>query len=209
MNKNTFKPDESEKAKSHLRSRQEREVRQCSECAETKRLVFFKGRLVRRLEFIQVSFSTSCKECLKETYETKSLSKKAMVARAAKAKIGREDPKNELKLNDVRVLLECPCYFCGSRNEIKIERKHEAFKFSRANSVPICKRCRAVRTTMPYSAWKHFAPIMRNLESSGEFSGWDGLKGESCKPRSASRLYGMRTNHPSRSRSRRQSQRDP
>jgi 5-methylcytosine-specific restriction endonuclease McrA len=51
----------------------------------------------------------------------------------------------DLTMEDVEVLMNAPCHYCGDKNNPQIDRKDNARGYTRDNVVPACKRCNTVK----------------------------------------------------------------
>lgn len=173
-----FPLDQSDEAKSRLEFRRDNEMRTCKQCGTEKWLRDFHGHIIKHMEFLQVSFLNTCKQCRAP----------GNVARVKKAK--KSDPiyaractywrrsklkgiPSDLKLRDIRILLTCPCYYCGGRDsEITIDRKDSDGGYTRNNTVPCCFRCNTLKSDMPLEAWHRLVPAIRNIAKLGIFGIW-------------------------------------
>lgn len=175
---NTFQSHEAERAKEHLEARKRAEHRTCTKCGLQKLLGEFRGRVIRHMGFLQVSFRTSCLACTRpEVAAQVKLAKKKDRAYARACVYWRRSKrmgiKSDLRLSDVRMLLSCPCYYCGgTESEATIDRKRSDLGYTKDNIVACCYRCNTIKSDMPAEAWKHIAPVIRNAAKLGLFGEW-------------------------------------
>ncbi len=175
---NKFSLEQRTLAEELLETRKVGEKRTCKECGKEDFLGEFSGRVIKHLTFLQVSFSTLCKTC----------SNKENVIRVKKAR--KENPdyvrtcmywkrskrmgvKSDLKLRDVRMMLRCPCYYCGTSDSIiTLDRKDSMDGYTRKNTVPCCLRCNMIKSDMPWEAWQKLIPAVKNVAKLGLFGRW-------------------------------------
>lgn len=80
---------------------------------------------------------------------------------------------NDLDRAFVKSALDQPCTYCGTTDiKMTLDRKDNGAAHMKANTVPACLRCNYVRGAMPYTAWLHLVPAVREAVSLGLFGDW-------------------------------------
>jgi hypothetical protein len=76
----------------------------------------------------------------------------------------------------VRSLIANGCRYCGLTNlRMTLDRVDNELAHTRANVVPCCIRCNYIRGSMPYAAWVHIVPAIREAVALGLFGDWRSL----------------------------------
>lgn len=177
--KNTFSLDQRELAEKRLEERRDKERRRCKECGKDRVLREFGGRIIKHLTCLQVSFLNSCKECYNRN-NTKAVGKARKhnqdYARVCKywARSRKMGVKSDLKLKDVKMILQCPCYYCEATDGMMtLDRKDSKDGYVKNNTVPCCLRCNMLKSDMPWEAWQRLIPAVRNVAKLGLFGDWN------------------------------------
>lgn len=80
---------------------------------------------------------------------------------------------NDLDLSFVEILISQGCSYCGETQlRIALDRIDNTQAHSKSNVVPSCIRCNYLRGSMPYAAWLHLAPAVREAREQGLFGAW-------------------------------------
>lgn len=162
----------------HLEKRQQTEKRVCVVCKTEKLLTMFSGHVIKHMEYLFVSFRTTCKKCDSQKNVKNVATAKAHDDAYRRAcgywnKVRNKGQKSNLKLSDIRMLLGCPCYYCRSRDsEITLDRKDSSIGYLKSNVVPCCWRCNTLKSDMPWDAWVYLAPAVYHASKLGLFGKW-------------------------------------
>jgi len=82
-------------------------------------------------------------------------------------------PGNDLTLDAVSKLIEHGCCYCGETGiRMTLDRKDNALAHNLTNVIPACIRCNYLRGSMPYEAWVHIVPVIRETRILGLFGEW-------------------------------------
>lgn len=175
--KNKFKLDEIELAKIQLEERNNTERRTCKKCGYEGLAKNFYGRIIKHIDYLQVSFLSTCRECYSK--ENVSQVKKAKINKDYRractywSRSKKRNIKSNLKLYDIRMLLHSMCYYCESSDiQIVLDRKDSSGGYTKDNVVPCCVRCNLIKSDMPYEAWKRLIPAVKNISKLGLFGSW-------------------------------------
>ena len=80
---------------------------------------------------------------------------------------------NDLDRCFVESLITQECSYCGEKKiRITLDRKDNALAHTKSNVVPCCIRCNYLRGSMPYTAWLHIVPSIREARILGLFGDW-------------------------------------
>lgn len=165
---NIFSIMDMEKAKSKLEARRESEKRACNTCGKESKLKEFRGRIIRHLDSLQVSFSTRCRTCERKNRGVlirSPLSNKANVIWGRSRRMG---VKSDLKLKDIEMIISCPCFHCGIKSKnMEISMRNESMGYIKKNSIPSCERCLKMKSMMSEQAWKTITPKLREMVREG------------------------------------------
>jgi len=92
-------------------------------------------------------------------------------SRSSDKKRGR--PGNDLNRDFVAALIRQGCCYCGETEmRITLDRIDNSLAHTRANVLPACLRCNYMRGSMPYEAWLHLVPAVRQAREFGLFGAW-------------------------------------
>jgi len=65
------------------------------------------------------------------------------------------------------------CQYCGGRTlRMSLDRIDNSKAHTKENVVPCCIRCNYMRGSMPYEAWCHLVPAVREAHELGLFGDW-------------------------------------
>jgi hypothetical protein len=91
--------------------------------------------------------------------------------RGSDKKHGREG--NDLDRQFVESLLMAGCLYCGATDiKMTVDRIDNSLAHIKANVNPACIRCNLIRGSMPYKAWVHLVPSVREATQLGLFGEW-------------------------------------
>lgn len=178
MSPNTFRVDQREEARSRLEERKKTEWRACTVCETTKLLSEFSGRILNHLESVQVSFLTTCRTCRSPAnvnYVASAKKRDPAYKRACGywTRSKQYGKPSDLTLREIRIMLGCPCYYCGMRDsDPTIDRRDSSKGYTKTNTVACCFRCNTLKSDMPPEAWKYILPAVRHAANLGLFKGW-------------------------------------
>lgn len=80
---------------------------------------------------------------------------------------------NDLDSEFVRKLIARGCHYCGESGiRMSLDRIDNTKGHLTGNVVPCCIRCNYLRGSMPYSAWLHLVPAIRETRELGLFDTW-------------------------------------
>jgi len=128
-----------------------------------------------------------CKPCLRRRYyqaNPEYYRRKAALKRVRKPDAGvlqdtrNSDRKkgrvgNDLDRAFVKVALARSCTYCGTTTlQMTLDRIDNALAHTKANTMPACIRCNYMRGSMPYEAWLHIVPAVREAVTLGLFGEW-------------------------------------
>ncbi len=95
----------------------------------------------------------------------------------------RNNLENDLTKDFIREMLSKPCIYCGETQlRMTLDRIDNAKGHMRANVVAACLRCNYFRRDMPYEAWLHIVPSLREAREMGLLGSWTG-RARSCVTR--------------------------
>lgn len=178
MSPNIFQKEETAEATARMKQRQKTERRVCRECGNEKGLSQFRGRVIKHMHFLEVSFRRVCIECCKpdNVARVAAARKKDPVYSKACAYWSRSRRlgfPSDLRLKDIRILLSCPCFYCECcESPMTLDRKNSEGGYTKDNVVPCCFRCNTLKSDMPWEAWKYVLPAIRNATKLGLFKDW-------------------------------------
>lgn len=92
----------------------------------------------------------------------------------------RSDKKKGLENDITKEFLESVidgygCKYCGeTRIRMTLDRIDNSLGHLQSNVIPACIRCNLARGSMPYMAWLHLVPSMREARELGLFGDWNG-----------------------------------
>jgi hypothetical protein len=91
-------------------------------------------------------------------------------SRKSDKKKGRE---NNLTKEFIEELISNGCSYCGE-NKIMIclDRIDNSMGHIKDNVVAACVRCNYIRNSMPYEAWLHIVPLIKDAHIKGLFNNW-------------------------------------
>lgn len=73
----------------------------------------------------------------------------------------------------VKQLVEAPCFYCGATHvQMTLDRIDNNLAHTKENVNGSCLRCNLIRGTMPYLAWMHLVPKIREAVEQGLFGEW-------------------------------------
>ena len=80
---------------------------------------------------------------------------------------------NDLEVEFVQTLIAEGCRYCGEQDlRISLDRIDNTRPHNKANVVPCCIRCNYLRGSMPYPAWLHIVPSVKEARELGLFGDW-------------------------------------
>lgn len=80
---------------------------------------------------------------------------------------------NDLTAEYVASLIERGCAYCGETGiRMTVDRIDNAKAHAVGNVNPCCIRCNYARGSMPYGAWMHVVPAIREARELGLFGSW-------------------------------------
>ncbi len=83
--------------------------------------------------------------------------------------------ENDLTLEFVLQVIAEPCRYCGETElRMTLDRIDNARGHLMGNILPACLRCNYFRKDMPYEAWIHIVPAIREARARGLFGSWTG-----------------------------------
>ncbi len=186
--KNKFKLHDTMRAEEWKKEREETEERICKGCNKKDFLRNFKGRVIKHLTFLQVSFLNICGECFsrknvkavaKARKEDKDYARACMYWKRS----WKRGIKSDLKLRDIRMMLTSNCRYCEANDiPMTLDRKDSSGGYTRSNTVPCCSRCNIIKSDMPWEAWERLIPAVRNVSKLGLFQGWKSTGREGKMP---------------------------
>lgn len=137
-------------ARELMQSRSDIENRVCNKCNIEKPLNQFYGRVIKHNEWLQVTFRSTCKNCMRpisaESVKKARIEDK-IYARACKYWRTHNGIPSNLKLTDIKLMFECPCYYCKKRNaKISIILKDKTMGYTKNNVIPCCSECVSIHT---------------------------------------------------------------
>jgi len=79
----------------------------------------------------------------------------------------------DLDRDFVREMISAGCRYCGDTTiRMTLDRIDNTKAHTRTNVVPACIRCNYIRGSMPYDAWLHLVPSIREARIMGLFGDW-------------------------------------
>lgn len=92
-------------------------------------------------------------------------------SRSSDRKAGLEG--HDLDHEYVALLVKDGCRYCGDTSlRMTLDRIDNNTAHTKANVVPCCIRCNYLRGSMPYAAWLHLVPAVREARGLGLFGDW-------------------------------------
>ena len=83
--------------------------------------------------------------------------------------------EHDLTVDHIGALISEGCRYCGECDIcMTLDRIDNAIGHMLANVVPACYRCNLIRRDMPYDAWMHVVPAIRDARERGLFGEWTG-----------------------------------
>lgn len=80
---------------------------------------------------------------------------------------------NDLDSEFVASMIQQGCSYCGGASlRMTVDRKDNTKPHTKTNVVPCCLRCNYMRGSMPYEAWVHLVPAVREAYEKGLFGSW-------------------------------------
>lgn len=159
--------------------------KRCKECGDDRPVTNFRltGGRQKRIGV--------CSPCLEKRYKTADPERmKGRARRRAASKRARRpewavlrdsktsDSKKKREGNNldldfiIRVLSEGCCY-CGEKEiKLTLDRRDNTLAHTKENVNPACIRCNMLRGSMPYNAWMHIVPAVREAKDLGLFGSW-------------------------------------
>lgn len=87
----------------------------------------------------------------------------------------RRGLKCDLTLEWVENAIKNGCFYCGETAvRMSLDRIDNDLGHTTDNVQPACARCNFLRGTMPYEAWVHLIPSIREAREMGLFGDWSG-----------------------------------
>lgn len=157
-------------------------MRTCIQCEKEKPLNKTSFKLQRN-----GGYSSKCRSCLDknnrktnpERYRRKAALKRmrhpdASIfrdCRSADIKYGRGS--NDLDRAFIRSMISRPCFYCGATDlKMTLDRIDNSLAHNKCNVNPSCLRCNYLRGSMPYPAWMHIVPAVKDARDLGLFGTW-------------------------------------
>ena len=82
-----------------------------------------------------------------------------------KSRAKRSHKKFNLSFIDFRILKQSPCYYCGDKKEIQIDRKDNIKGYLKKNCVSACKFCNFFKgTTISYKKMLNLGKVIYKLK---------------------------------------------
>ena len=159
----------------------------CPDCLIDKEIIHFE----------QISINGWRKKCTACRSKTKRVRypltyKKGLAAQSAKEKLNRQkNPhiyiikdcqnadrkfgrgKNDLDIDFVKDMISGGCSYCGEKEiRIALDRIYNSIGHYKDNVVSACFRCNLLRNSMPYEAWMHIVPAIKEAKELGLFGSW-------------------------------------
>ena len=80
---------------------------------------------------------------------------------------------NDLDQEFVKNLISNGCEYCGDKKiRIGLDRINNKEAHTKNNVIASCLRCNYIRGSMPYEAWLHIVPIIKETKELGLFGDW-------------------------------------
>lgn len=80
---------------------------------------------------------------------------------------------NNLDLEFVAEIIKNGCFYCGETTiKLTLDRKDNSQAHTKENVNSACIRCNMLRGSMPYAAWMHIVPAVREAKELGLFKEW-------------------------------------
>lgn len=80
---------------------------------------------------------------------------------------------NDLDRDFAEDLIRSGCHYCGdTQGRMTLDRIDNTKAHNRENVVASCLRCNYMRGSMPYKAWLHLVPTVREAHELGLFGDW-------------------------------------
>lgn len=102
------------------------------------------------------------------------LDKEKWVLRDSKKGDKKKGFENDLDKDFVSFAINSNCLYCGSKDNITLDRIDNTKGHTKDNVNPCCYRCNMIRRDMPYGAWVRLAETVRIVNNEGLFGSWIG-----------------------------------
>lgn len=80
---------------------------------------------------------------------------------------------NDLDRAFIRSMTSKPCFYCGATDlRMTLDRIDNSLAHNKCNVNPACLRCNYLRGSMPYPAWMHIVPAVKEARDLGLFGTW-------------------------------------
>jgi hypothetical protein len=85
----------------------------------------------------------------------------------------KKNRDNDLSLDFIKESISKGCSYCGEKIiNICLDRINNSKGHTKDNVVASCVRCNYIRNSMPYEAWLHIVPLVKDAYISGLFNNW-------------------------------------
>lgn len=88
---------------------------------------------------------------------------------------------NDLTVQDVELLINLPCYYCGTEKAGGIDRKNSSEGHIKNNSIPSCYKCNMILGTLDFESKLILSKGLRELREKGLLEKFEPPKGKQFK----------------------------
>lgn len=73
----------------------------------------------------------------------------------------------ELDIDEVKIILNKPCHYCGSEHSRGVDRMDNTIGYLKKNCLPCCEFCNRAKFTRSYDEFKHWMQGLIHYQSTG------------------------------------------
>lgn len=134
-------------------------------------------RSSRRHERNKDNYNLKRKEICDENKNRRKINPNRFILEDSRRSDKKKGFSNDLTKEFIESIITNGCRYCGeTKLRMTLDRIDNSIGHLQSNVVPACIRCNLARGSMPYIAWQHIVPLIKEAREQGLFGDWDGKK---------------------------------